>query len=88
MILHVDQQLGLWYVIIKIYYLASVTGIKTIDIGAAQWGMHSIRETAGVVDGYYMQNLFVEFFKSYEKLNHKLLGLWNIINGFIQIISG
>lgn len=55
--------------------VASVTGIKTIDIGAAQWGMHSIRETAGVADTYYMERLFVEFFKSYENIDHKLLGL-------------
>lgn len=38
--------------------------------------MHSIRETAGVVDGYYLEKLFVEFFKSYEKIDHKLLGIW------------
>ncbi|CAD8200829.1 unnamed protein product [Paramecium pentaurelia] len=54
---------------------ASNTGIKTIDIGAAQWGMHSIRETAGVVDGYYLEKLFVEFYRKYEKIDHKLLGI-------------
>ncbi|KAM3129640.1 hypothetical protein pb186bvf_018251 [Paramecium bursaria] len=54
--------------------LSSQTGIKTIDVGCGQWGMHSIRETAGVADTYYLERLFVEFFKSYETLDHKLLG--------------
>ena len=39
--------------------------------------MHSIRETAGVADTYYLERLFVEFFKSYETLDHKLLGQWD-----------
>ena len=41
--------------------------------------MHSIRETAGVADTYYLERLFVEFFKSYETLDHKLLGQWVFI---------
>ncbi len=36
----------------------SLTGIKCVDIGTAQFGMHSIRETSGVLDVLYMQNLF------------------------------
>lgn len=44
------------------------TGIKTIDIGTAMLGMHSIRETSGVLDVLYYLDMFEEFFTSYEKL--------------------
>jgi hypothetical protein len=37
---------------------SAITGLKSVDIGAAQFGMHSIRETSGVLDVLYMQNLF------------------------------
>lgn len=53
--------------------LASKTGIKTIDIGAPMLGMHSIRETCGVIDGYYYHLLFKGFFQKYETINHTLL---------------
>ena len=33
--------------------IAASAGIKTIDIGAPQLSMHSIRETCGVVDLLY-----------------------------------
>ncbi len=33
---------------------AGELGIETLDIGAAQWGMHSIRETAGSADIEYL----------------------------------
>jgi len=52
---------------------ASRTGMKVIDIGCAQWAMHSIRETAGTVDAYYYKALMVEFFKSFDILSHDLL---------------
>lgn len=32
--------------------ISSKTGIKAVDIGAPQLGMHSIRETCGVLDAY------------------------------------
>jgi aspartyl aminopeptidase len=38
--------------------IASKTGIKTVDIGAPMLGMHSIRETCGILDGYYYKKLF------------------------------
>ncbi|WP_369682353.1 hypothetical protein [Gracilinema caldarium] len=31
-----------------------MTGIKTVDIGAPLLSMHSIRETAGILDHEYM----------------------------------
>jgi aspartyl aminopeptidase len=33
---------------------SSITGIKTVDIGAPLLSMHSIRETAGLLDHEYM----------------------------------
>lgn len=37
--------------------------IKGIDVGNSMFAMHSCRETAGVVDHYYMSNVFNEYFK-------------------------
>ena len=53
--------------------LASGTGIKTVDIGCAMLGMHSIRETCGTLDGVYYQDLFTSFYKNFENINHDLL---------------
>jgi aspartyl aminopeptidase len=36
-------------------------------------GMHSIRETCGVVDLHYYDLLFSEFFTSYTELTENLL---------------
>ena len=53
--------------------IAAKAGIKTIDIGAPMLGMHSIRETCGVVDLYYYELLFAEFFTNYTELTDNLL---------------
>ena len=53
--------------------IASKAGIKTIDIGAPQLSMHSIRETCGVVDLLYYKFLFACFLHDYAKLSHDLL---------------
>lgn len=53
--------------------MAAKAGIKTIDIGAPMLGMHSIRETCGVVDLYYYELLFAEFFTNYTELTQNLL---------------
>mmetsp|Transcript_7161 Transcript_7161/g.5138 ORF Transcript_7161/g.5138 Transcript_7161/m.5138 type:complete len:96 (+) Transcript_7161:1193-1480(+) len=45
--------------------MAAKAGIKTVDIGAPQFAMHSIRETCGSVDLLYYQKLF-EVFLSYK----------------------
>lgn len=42
--------------------MAAKCGLKTIDIGAPMLGMHSIRETCGVVDLIYYEKLFAVFF--------------------------
>jgi len=36
-------------------------------------GMHSIRETCGVVDLYYYSKLFAEFYTHYTDLTNNLL---------------
>ena len=53
--------------------IASKAGMKTIDIGAPQLSMHSIRETCGVVDLLYYKFLFSCFLNDYTKLSHDLL---------------
>ncbi len=39
-------------------------GIRTVDVGNAMWAMHSIRESAGVLDHRYMLDVMQCFFKS------------------------
>jgi len=53
--------------------MAAKAGIKTIDIGAPQLAMHSIRETCGVVDLLYYKKLFAVFFTSYYHMAEPLL---------------
>lgn len=56
--------------------MASRLGVKTVDIGAPQFGMHSISETCGVLDSFYYLKLFEEFLKSYETLKHDWFDNW------------
>lgn len=53
--------------------MAAKAGIKTADIGGPMLGMHSIRETCGIIDLLYYRRLFVAFFKNYGKLPDELL---------------
>jgi len=53
--------------------ISAKAGMKTIDIGAPQLSMHSIRETCGVIDLLYYKFLFACFFNDYSKLTHDLL---------------
>ena len=39
-------------------------GVRTVDVGNAMWAMHSIRESAGVLDHQYMIDVMECFFKS------------------------
>lgn len=39
-------------------------GIKAIDVGNPMFAMHSIRETQGILDHYYMTKVITEFYKS------------------------
>ncbi len=44
--------------------IASNLGIASVDVGSPMWAMHSIRESAGVVDHAYMAAVLKAFFKS------------------------
>lgn len=46
--------------------IATVLGIETIDIGAPQWAMHSVRETAGCLDCDYLHRVLKRFYQSAE----------------------
>ncbi len=52
--------------------ITSKVGIRSVDVGIAQFAMHSIREYLGIVDLYYYKTIFEEFFKSYEKVKGNL----------------
>ncbi len=43
---------------------SSALGIKTVDVGNPMWAMHSIRETAGVYDHFYMNEALKYFFQN------------------------
>lgn len=43
--------------------VASEVGVKTIDVGCPTFAMHSIRELAGVQDGWNLYRASVEFFR-------------------------
>ena len=43
--------------------LTSQLDIRGVDMGAAQWAMHSVRETASVRDHEYIIKAFTRFFK-------------------------
>ncbi len=46
--------------------IATALGIETIDIGAPQWAMHSIRETAGTQDCEYLYKVLKCFYQSID----------------------
>ena len=41
---------------------SALSSIKTVDAGSPMWAMHSIRESAGVKDHYYMIKVLTGFF--------------------------
>lgn len=56
--------------------MAAKAGIKTVDIGAPQLSMHSIRETMGVVDLLYYKQLYASFFQNYESITQDCFSEW------------
>ncbi|HSI43074.1 MAG TPA: M18 family aminopeptidase [Methylotenera sp.] len=44
--------------------IASGIGVASVDVGSAMWAMHSLRESAGVLDQSYMIAVLQELYKS------------------------
>ena len=53
--------------------ISSKCGMKTVDVGAPQLAMHSIREMCGVIDLLYYKFLFSTFFNNFATLSHDLM---------------
>ena len=49
--------------------VASEVGVKTIDVGVPTFGMHSIRELAGVNDGHYLYRVATQFYQHPDALH-------------------
>jgi aspartyl aminopeptidase len=39
-------------------------GVAAVDVGNPMWAMHSVRETAGVMDQWYMTRFLTTFFSA------------------------
>lgn len=52
--------------------LASGVGIRTVDVGAPQLSMHSIREMCAVDDVKHSYEHFKAFFQEFSRLDEKL----------------
>jgi len=42
--------------------VASRLGVRTVDVGSPMWAMHSLRESAGVLDHTYMIKVLISFY--------------------------
>ncbi|MDA3811307.1 MAG: M18 family aminopeptidase [Spirochaetaceae bacterium] len=42
---------------------SALTGIKSVDVGSPMFAMHSLRETSGVMDHFYMTEVLKRFFR-------------------------
>ncbi len=48
--------------------IAAATGVATVDVGVPQLAMHSLRETAGHLDGWYLMRVLSVFFSAPDHL--------------------
>lgn len=53
--------------------LASGVGVRTVDVGAPQLSMHSIREMCAVDDVMHSYMHFKAFFMEFSELDSKLI---------------
>lgn len=53
--------------------LASGMGIRTVDVGAPQLSMHSIREMCAIDDVNYSYKHFKAFFQEFSHLDAKIV---------------
>jgi aspartyl aminopeptidase len=44
--------------------VAAQLGMPTVDVGNAMWAMHSIRESAGVIDHEFMTLVLKQHYQS------------------------
>merc|ERR1719199_2270778 len=51
--------------------ISSKTGVRTIDVGAPQWAMHSIRESCSTTDALHLLNLCKAFYKHFRDVDSK-----------------
>eukprot|EP01052_Picozoa_sp_SAG31_P041929 SAG31_NODE_6498_length_1995_cov_0.972574_2_plen_96_part_00 len=52
--------------------LSSLTGMRTVDVGPAQFSMHSVRETMGAADVGLTTKHFTAVFEGFTKLDQSL----------------
>uniref|UniRef100_A0A0G4GI45 aspartyl aminopeptidase n=1 Tax=Chromera velia CCMP2878 TaxID=1169474 RepID=A0A0G4GI45_9ALVE len=50
---------------------SSKLGMRSIDVGVCQWGMHSCREVCGVTDIFRLEDLCKAFFQNFRKVDGK-----------------
>eukprot|EP00425_Heterocapsa_triquetra_P002848 CAMPEP_0195057010 /NCGR_PEP_ID=MMETSP0448-20130528/5232_1 /TAXON_ID=66468 /ORGANISM="Heterocapsa triquestra, Strain CCMP 448" /LENGTH=473 /DNA_ID=CAMNT_0040086919 /DNA_START=60 /DNA_END=1481 /DNA_ORIENTATION=+ len=50
--------------------ISAKMGIRTIDVGAAQWAMHSCRETCATSDAAHLLNLCRTFYATFRKIDN------------------
>ena len=50
--------------------LSANLGIRSIDIGATQWAMHSCRETCGIEDVLNIQQACLAFYKHWRQVDN------------------
>ncbi|CAJ1394676.1 unnamed protein product, partial [Effrenium voratum] len=50
--------------------ISSKTGVRSIDVGAPQWAMHSCRETCASSDALHMLNLAKAFFAYFREVDN------------------
>jgi aspartyl aminopeptidase len=53
-------------------FLATASGMRTVDVGCPQWAMHSIRETCHVLDVESSHRLFVALFNEYDQVEEQI----------------